>query len=60
MSGKKQAKLVLFALIFALGVAMIVVTLTNGGQGNSVGILLGGALCVMAGFRVYLTLKHDL
>lgn len=60
MSGKKTAKLVLFAAIFGLGVAMIVVTLTNGGKGNSLGIFLGGALCVMAGFRVYLTLKHDL
>lgn len=60
MSGKKLTKLALFAAIFALGVAMIVVTLTNGGTESSLGIFLGGALCAMAGFRVYLTLKHDL
>ena len=42
-----------------LGIATIIVTLTNGGGVQSRGILLGGILALMAGLRLFLTLRHD-
>lgn len=55
----KQAtpKLFLFVVIFALGVANIVVTLSNGGGLTSVGVLIGTLLCLLAAARIWLTLK---
>jgi hypothetical protein len=55
----KSAKLFLFFLILALGVATIVVTFANGGTITSRGVLFGGVLALMALVRIYLSLKHD-
>jgi hypothetical protein len=55
----KGVKLFLFATIFALGLATIVVTLANGGTITSRGILFGGILCAMAALRFYLSAKHN-
>jgi hypothetical protein len=55
----KSVKMFLFALIFALGLATIVVTLGNGGTITSRGILFGAILCAMAAIRFYLSVKHD-
>jgi hypothetical protein len=55
----KSAKLFLFFLILALGLATIVVTLANGGTITSRGILFGAILCAMAALRIFLSLKHD-
>jgi hypothetical protein len=55
----KVAKLVLFGVILALGLATIVVTFANGGTITSRGILFGAILCVMALIRIFLSLRHD-
>ncbi len=55
----RNAKVFLFFLILALGLATIVVTLANGGTITSRGILFGGILCLMALLRLWLTMKHD-
>lgn len=54
---QRNFKLAMFGLIFALGVANIVVTLTSGGGLTSVGVLIGGILCVMAAARIWISLK---
>jgi hypothetical protein len=59
MNNFRSVKVFLFFLIFALGLATIVVTLANGGTITSRGILFGGILCLMAALRLYLTVKHD-
>ena len=55
----RAVKLTLFVAIFALGLATIVVTLTNGGTVTSRGILFGGILCAMAAVRIFLSVRHD-
>jgi hypothetical protein len=55
----RRAKLVMFFAILALGVATIVVTLANGGNGTSKGILFGGVLCALALMRIYISIRHD-
>jgi hypothetical protein len=54
---QRNLKLVMFFLIFALGVANIVVTLANGGGVTSVGVLIGALLVALASMRIWLTLK---
>lgn len=54
----RQTKIVLSFLALVLGIATIVVTLTNGGGPTSRGILFGGILAVMAGLRLFLTVRH--
>ncbi|MFT4049749.1 MAG: hypothetical protein QM648_07900 [Solirubrobacterales bacterium] len=56
MSGKYM-KLAMFALIFVLGAANIVVTLANGGGVTSVGFVVGAVLCALAAARIYLSIK---
>lgn len=55
----RKIKLVLSSAALILGIATIVVTLVNGGGVQSRGILLGGILALMAGLRLFLTLRHD-
>jgi hypothetical protein len=55
----RNVKLILFVAIFALGLATIIVTLTNGGTITSRGILFGGILCAMAAVRIFLSVKHN-
>ncbi len=55
----RSAKVFLFFLILALGLATIVVTLANGGGITSRGILFGTILCLMALVRIYLSARHD-
>lgn len=55
----RAVKLTLFVAIFALGVATIVVTLANGGNATSRGILFGGILCVMALIRIFISVKQQ-
>lgn len=50
-------KLLLFAVIFALGVANIVVTLSHGGGVTSVGFVIGCLLCALAAARIWISLK---
>lgn len=54
----RQTKIVLSLLALVLGIATIVVTLTNGGGPTSRGILFGGILALMAGMRLFLTVRH--
>lgn len=54
---QSRVKLVMFGLIFALGVANIVVTLANGGGVTSIGVVIGVVLCALAAARIYLSLK---
>ncbi len=54
---QRNVKLAMFGVIFALGVANITVTLANGGGVTSVGVLIGGILCVMAAARIWISLK---
>jgi hypothetical protein len=53
----QPVKLIMFALIFALGVANIVVTFANGGGFSSVGFMIGALLCVLAAARFWLSYK---
>lgn len=55
----RTTKLVLSSAALILGIATIIVTLTNGGGVQSRGILFGGILALMAGLRLFLTLRHD-
>ncbi|MBJ7353462.1 MAG: hypothetical protein JHC98_01425 [Thermoleophilaceae bacterium] len=55
----RVAKLVLFVLIFVLGLATIIVTVANGGGITSRGILFGGILCLMAAIRIFLSIQHN-
>jgi hypothetical protein len=50
-------KLVMFVLIFALGIANIVVTLSNGGGFASVGFAFGAVLCALAAARIFISWK---
>lgn len=54
---QKSVKLAMFAVIFALGVANIAVTLANGGGLTSIGFLIGFVLCALSAGRIWLTLK---
>ena len=54
----RQTKIVLSFLALVLGIATIIVTLTNGGGPTSRGILFGGILALMAGMRLFLTVGH--
>lgn len=54
---QRNLKLVMFCLIFALGVANIVVTLANGGGPASVGVVIGALLVGLASMRIWLTVK---
>lgn len=55
----RRAKLVMFFAILALGVATIVVTITNGGNAGSKGILFGGVLCALALMRIFISIRYD-
>lgn len=55
----RTIKLVLSSAALILGIATIIVTLANGGGIQARGILLGGILALMAGLRLFLTLRHD-
>ncbi len=54
----RKAKIVLSSAALLLGLLTIVVTLANGGGLAARGILLGSILAVMAGMRLFLTLRH--
>lgn len=54
----RQTKIVLSSVALVLGIATIIVTLTSGGGATSRGILLGGILSLMAGARLFLTMRH--
>lgn len=55
----RRTKLILSSAALILGIATIIVTLASGGGAQSRGILLGGILALMAGLRLFLTLRHD-
>lgn len=55
----RRTKLVLSSAALILGISTIIVTLVSGGGAQSRGILLGGILALMAGLRLFLTLRHD-
>lgn len=55
----RRSKIVLSSAALALGVATIVVTIANGGGIAARGILLGAVLALMAGIRLFLTLRHN-
>jgi hypothetical protein len=55
----RTAKLIIFSLIFALGVTAIVENFVVGGPWNSTRVLFGGILCAMALARLYITLRHE-
>lgn len=59
MTRLKRVKLLMFFAILALGVATIVVTLANGGNASSKGILFGGILCAMALMRIFIVVRYD-
>jgi hypothetical protein len=51
---RRNTTIVLGAALAALGVAMVVATLANGGAGLTLGILLGVAFTILGCARVYL------
>ncbi|MGB0890452.1 MAG: hypothetical protein ACPGWS_09230 [Solirubrobacterales bacterium] len=55
----RQAKIVLSVAAMLLGIATIIVTIANGGGVAARGILLGAVLALMAGIRLFLTLRHN-
>ncbi len=54
---QRNVRLAMFGVIFALGLANIIVTFANGGGITSVGVLIGGILCLMAAARIWISLK---
>lgn len=54
----RKAKIFLSAAALILGITTIIVTFANGGGIAARGVLLGAILAIMAGLRLYLTLKH--
>ncbi|MGH2907098.1 MAG: hypothetical protein ACRDKI_10075 [Solirubrobacterales bacterium] len=55
----RKVKIGLSTAALILGLATIVVTLTHGGGAQSRGILLGAVLAIMAGARLWLTMRHN-
>ena len=58
LSPMRRTKVVLSLAALILGLSTIVVTLTHGGGIAARGVLLGAILAVMAGLRLFLTLRH--
>ena len=54
----RRATLVMSALMFVLGLAIIVVTLANGGGPLALGILLGVLFAAAGGGRLYVTWRR--
>lgn len=54
---QQAVKIGMFVMIFALGVANIVVTFSNGGGFTSVGFLIGVVLCALAAARIWISFK---
>ncbi len=56
----RSLKIALSSAALVLGLLTIIVTLANGGGLAARGILLGAILAVMAGMRLFLTLRHHI
>lgn len=56
----RNLKIALSSAALVLGLLTIIVTLANGGGLAARGILLGAILAVMAGTRLFLTLRHHI
>lgn len=55
----RKTKIVLSAAALLLGLTAIVVTFTSGGTIASRGVLFGAILAILAGLRLFLTLRHE-
>jgi hypothetical protein len=54
----RRATLVMSALMFVIGLAIVVVTLANGGGPLALGILLGVLFAAAGGGRLYVTWRR--
>jgi hypothetical protein len=54
----RRVTLVLSAVMLVLGLAIVVVTLANGGGPLALGILLGGLFAAAGGGRLYVTWRR--